>query len=146
MRAIILGCMICSIFTGCKPPVETSVKEIPEESSSIQRNTVLTGILLTKSNDQRFSGDNSHPCGKLPCIGTLKINAIEQKGMDYHGQFHIGDTITAFFTYTLGNSGMYFPKKVPPPNDVPLNSVIKCEVKTQPEGNFIVENFEMSNL
>ena len=138
--------LIILISFSCKPSTEVSAKEKDNPTQFSKKNTIIKGVLINKSLDERYAENNTHPCGKLPCIGTIKVNNISQKGMDYHGQFNSGDTIVAFFKYTLGNSAKYFPKKLPVPNDVPINSVIKCELSVQPNGSLVVEQHEMIDL
>jgi hypothetical protein len=126
---------------GCKVnPIST---ESAEQAISLKYGpnaTVIQGLLVSKEMDKAYSNDDSHPCGEFPCLGNIVIQSIVQRGMNFHGQFTVGDTMFAQFTYTLGSSGKYFPQKNPAPNDIPLGSVIECIVTSKPEGSFIVQD------
>ena len=48
-------------------------------------------------------------CQKHVCYASIEIIQIIQNGQNYHGQFVKGDTIEAFFNFTLGNTQKLFP-------------------------------------
>ena len=49
-------------------------------------------------------------CKKHPCYASLEITRIVQNGQNYHGQFSEGDTIEAYFNFTLDNTSKLFPQ------------------------------------
>lgn len=126
-------------LAGCvtKQPT-TADNRVNEIASTSAKNTIAKGVLLSKKMDDRYSENANHPCAKLPCIGEVQITEVIQPGMDYHGQFSVGDTITAFFTYTLGNSSEFFPAKQPAPNSVELQSVIQITIAIKPNNTITV--------
>ncbi len=128
----LLGCKVNPISTKSEPQAD-SLNYGPNA-------TVIQGLLVSKEMDKAYANNDSHPCGEFPCLGNIVIQSIIQRGMNFHGQFAVGDTIFARFTYTLGNSGKYFPQKNPAPNDIQLGSVIECIVTSKPEDSFIVKD------
>ena len=115
----------------------------PNQTS--HRSTVAKGILLSKSMDKQYAERDGHPCAELPCIGQVYITEVTQKGMDYHGQIHNGDTVNAHFIYTLGNSASYFPAKKPAPNAIDLQSVIEITIRFEPDGSITVADHKETN-
>jgi len=118
---------------------------VPVSNPAQQRSTVAKGVLLAKTMDEQYADVDGHPCGEFPCIGTVRITEIIQKGISYHGQFHVGDTLEAHFTYTLGNSASYFPAKIPAPNSIEIQSVIEIAIRFEPDGSITVADHKETN-
>ena len=137
---IVITLMSCSTS---KPSEASTSDSVPVQAQ--QRSTIAKGVLLSKTMDEQYADVDGHPCGELPCIGSVRITEIIQKGMSYHGQFHVGDTIEAHFTYTLGNSATHFPAKVPAPNSIEIQSVIEIAVRFEPDGSITVADHKETN-
>ena len=144
MTKFYLILVVSLTFISCKSkPVSNEPQRSVEVQSYPSKSTVIHALLISKEMDENFEDDKTHPCGKLPCVGNIVIQSIEQRGMNFNSQSSIGDTIKAHFTYTLGNSSKFFPQKNPKPNEVPLFSVLECTIASKPDGSFIVQDHKV---
>lgn len=105
-----IALIFCTLLVSCTSKVAKKNDEPTQTSNRISSfNSVIKGkvVELTKPNTDF---PLSSPCRTNPCKARIEILSIENKGQNYHDQFHVSDTLEIDFTYTLSPTRDIFPE------------------------------------
>lgn len=85
-------------------------KQVFFDQSDISKSTLNSVIEAKLIKHLKNPSNASEICQKHPCYASLEITRIVENGQNFHGQFSKGDTIEAFFNFTLDNTAKLFPQ------------------------------------
>lgn len=121
----------CSSSRQEQSAAETSEKEkaMVHEGQRIPPNHCrVVGTVVAVKPDLKGSGAND-PCGKAPCIATVKIDSVLGYGSAFGSSLGSGKEIEVRFTHTLSPTKEVLPEINPPLPGLAVGSQFQADVR-----------------